>query len=665
MKFSEGSLTTIFAKNRTEELGMDVWLHFVVPLFFDKLDLGAARKPRLFVGGRGCGKTMLLRYLSHQSAFSLHRETIPDTAIEHIGLYWRVDTQFAVIMNERGLPGDTWHSAFNHFLALVLGFEILQSLKNVANSKFALLTMTELDKAKFDRFSVFDPSFSGGLDNFALALETKLWEFESWVANVRKCKEPIFLPGGQFLSAVIAHIRSAFQGLKRAQYFVYVDEFENLLAYQQRILNTYVKHSESPLIFNLAMKRHAFETVHTVGTESIQGIADFRTHDLDAYLLENNFPLFAAEVLFLNLSLAGDEDIPFDIRALRDPDQIRLREAEPHQLGVLRKIREMLPGLSHDELATHVFANPALSRKLLERVDIAMKVRGTKLPTNRFYRPGQPQATIIIPALLYRKRLTPEEIAQEFDLLETNKESKFAGDGGWIRNNFIGCLLWLYESHSSACPFYAGFDTFCLLAHGNLRHFLELCHVSLAQRYREVRGSPLSVPAELQAKAARQTSTAFLNEIPAFGALGDRLHTFVFRLGSLLALAHRRPTQSEPEQSHFAITSGSTPLTEETKRFLREAEKWSVLFEFEETKLKNDHQPVSFEYVLNPIYSPYFHITYRKKRKLGLSGEELQTLIHGSFDDANKLLKRFSKLWEIDEDPRLTPFLRFADEERQ
>jgi hypothetical protein len=51
----------IFAKNRAEELGDDVWEQFVVPPFYDRLDLTTARKPRLIIGGRGCGKTMLLR----------------------------------------------------------------------------------------------------------------------------------------------------------------------------------------------------------------------------------------------------------------------------------------------------------------------------------------------------------------------------------------------------------------------------------------------------------------------------------------------------------------------------------------------------------------------------------------------------------------------------
>ena len=45
-------LRGVFAKNRAEELGRDVWRDFVVPPFFDRLDLIEARKPRVIIGGR-------------------------------------------------------------------------------------------------------------------------------------------------------------------------------------------------------------------------------------------------------------------------------------------------------------------------------------------------------------------------------------------------------------------------------------------------------------------------------------------------------------------------------------------------------------------------------------------------------------------------------------
>lgn len=656
------SLRTVFAKNRTEELGSDVYKHFVVPPFFDLLDLQVARKPRLLIGGRGCGKTMLLRYLSHQSAFSKDRRCIPKDEITRIGLYWRLDTQFAAVMNERGVAPDVWHSAFNHLIALFLGIEILESVKNIASSECPVLSISDLENLSFDRLSVFDERFRGKIGNLKKSFEEKLWELELWVANVRKQKEPVFLPGVQFLIPLISHIKETLPQFQDAIYFVYVDEFENLLSYQQRILNTCLKHSEMPLIFNIAMKRHAFETIETVGTESIQDIADYRTHDLEDYLVQNDFQIFAAEVLFLNLALAGIHDTPVDPQNLRDPTTLQTRKEKSYQDRILNRIREILPGLSHEELAEVALQNDSLKRKLRERIEAGLKSKNSELGVEKFFRPESPMATITTTALLHRSRLTPEEILQEFDLLAKGKPNRFSGTGGWIHNNFIGCLLWLYESHSATCPFFAGFDTFCFLARGNLRHFLELCHTSLNQITEQAETAKFIVPQALQAKAARQASAAFLHEIPAFGRFGDRLHTFVFRLGSLFALAHRRPTQSEPEQSHFALSSGSEPLSESAIKFLHEAEKWSVLFQEEETKNKTDSKVASFEYILNPVYAPYFNITYRKKRKLDLDAEEFRILIHGTFDEANELLKRFSKRWEVDEAPNATLFFRFVED---
>ena len=56
----------LLVSNRTEEIGYEVWQEYVLPPFFSNLTIGDIRKPRVIIGGRGCGKTMLLRYLSHE-----------------------------------------------------------------------------------------------------------------------------------------------------------------------------------------------------------------------------------------------------------------------------------------------------------------------------------------------------------------------------------------------------------------------------------------------------------------------------------------------------------------------------------------------------------------------------------------------------------------------
>ena len=55
-------IRSALSTNRAEELGYDVWEDFVVPPFFGELGLYENKQPKLIVGGRGCGKTMLLRY---------------------------------------------------------------------------------------------------------------------------------------------------------------------------------------------------------------------------------------------------------------------------------------------------------------------------------------------------------------------------------------------------------------------------------------------------------------------------------------------------------------------------------------------------------------------------------------------------------------------------
>jgi hypothetical protein len=152
----------------------------------------------------------------------------------------------------------------------------------------------------------------------------------------------------------------------------------------------------------------------------------------------------------------------------------------------------------------------------------------------------------------------------------------------------------------------------------------------------------------MQAEAARQVSADVLPEVRSFGPQGNNLHTFVLRLGSLFSLSQQSPFQSEPERTHFGIQGGDTALDERDVAFLMEAVKWSVLFEEKGTKKKDVSDAEGIEYMLNPIYSPYFHISYRKRRKLDLSSENVQTIISGDYGAVRRLLKEFQRRWSVD-----------------
>ena len=656
MNENQETLSSIFSKNRAEEFGYDVWEHFVIPPFFHQLDLKVAKKSRVIIGGRGSGKTMLLRYLSHQTMFSSKRESIPDESISHIGLYWRVDTQFASAMDKRGVCEDTWQSAFDHLAALMLGMEVLNSLKSIATSTSQVVGEQDLAEIDFQRLNNFNKNLPSSFNELYLNLEELLWTFRTWVNNVRKQKEPDFLPGLEFVRAIIQSIKKTLPSLKDANFAVYIDEYENLCRYQQRIINTWLKHSEIPLIFNLAIKRNAFETRETLGFESLSDIHDFRTHDLDSYY-QDTFGIFAAEILFLKLSsLKVFDSCPVDVNTLRDPSALRARSEDTYKREVLEVAHELFPTVPQRDLAKQVFEDSALSQKLHSKIEKALNYRELKIDPKRLFKKNLPEATVIIPSLLYR-RSKIKAILEQLDLLENEQDNRFTGKTGWIHNNFIDCLLQLYAPYSRSCPFYAGFQTFCQLAKGNIRHFLELCHKSL----RLEESYHISVDPIQQAEAARQASADFLKEVRSFGKSGNSLHTFVLRLGSLFQLARENSKTSIAEQTHFSVTSGSG-ITEQEDSFLKEAVKHSVLLEFKDTKKKSQYQPENIEYVLNPIYAPFFHISYRKKRKLDISSEDLATIISGTYDEFRGLMKSFENKWVLDSDEYTLPLFSAIEE---
>ena len=639
----------LLSPNRTEEIGYDVWREYVLPPFLTRTTFSETHKPRVIVGGRGCGKTMLLRYLSHESTFSTHRNIIPDDAVGHVGLYWRSDTQFAHLMHERGQSADVWDTAFRHLAATVLGIEFLRSLQSISNSASSALSKEDVCSLDFSRLAAYRPDLPASTEDLLRKLEDCLAEFESWANNVRSANQPVFLPGDRFLRRMIALALEQVPSLKPLVYFVYIDEYENLAEYQQRIINTWLKHSEPPLIFNVATKRNGFKTKLTDGSESLSAMDDYRVLDLENFDLDSEFPLFAAEILLLRLKLGGVAVSEIDPDQLRDSEQLPLRKDPQYSRKIQGALRRLFPGLSQCDLAYGVFRDVSLKQRLLSRTEDALEKRGEARNRSKALIDDKfPEASVVVPALLNRQSTPIGVVATEFEKLTSGSENKFTGQTDWIHNNFVGCYLQLFDGLGRPCPFYGGFETFCQLARGNLRHFLELCYKTLSRLEGSGIGDDTVVPVEMQAESARQVASDLLPEIRSFGPQGNNLHTFVLRLGSLLSLSQQSPSQSEPERSHFSVSDGDSSLTNSEQQFLSEAVKWSVLFSEKGTKKKDVTAAEGVEYVLNPIYAPYFHISYRKKRKLELTASEVTALISGDYNAVNKLLRAFQKRWTVE-----------------
>ncbi len=630
--------TTTFARNRAEEYGLDIWQDFVIPPYFNNLSLLQTRKPIMIIGGRGCGKTMLLRYLCFETQFSPHRETFEIDSLNKIGLYWKIDTQFAKIMAKRGENEDDWANVFTHMGVLELSLNVVSSIYRLKDSKIRLNHVEDLLNITFEELKGFDDNIPCDIQEFNKYLKYSLQKLQTWIGNPKTTPRPICLPLS-FLKDLINTIKKQASCFENSDFFVYIDEYENLLPIQKKVVNTWIKHSETPLIFNVAMKRNALDVIETIGNESIVDIHDYRIFDIEE-VLDKYHDIFACEIFFLRLKQSGfDKIVPIDVDNLFiiDDSIIESRKSKEYEQIVTSKVKEIFPGYSQKELASKVVGDEKMLNRLKSIIQEALTKRSSKYEVEDFIDVSLPEASIVNLALLNRERTQIDDLYKEFLLLKDGKSNKYTGSTNWIHNNTIGCILYLYSKLGRLCPFYAGFDAFSSMSKGNIRHFLELCFQSIAN-CGESFNKNNTVSIKEQTAAAKQVSTNMLNEVKSLGNKGSALFTFVVRLGTIFEYCRDNLAQSEPEQNHFSIRDN---ISQESEDFIAELIKWSVLYEDRVTKSKS--KEFGIEYILNPIYSHYFSISYRKKRRIILTDNEFKTIAFKPLSDFEKIISRFKK----------------------
>lgn len=637
-----------FAKNRAEELGFDLTDLFVVPLFFDKLALHEVRKPLLIEGGRGCGKTTLLRYLSHQTQLSPKRQINQNNLPKELGLYLRADTQYLRAFTGDGLKSGEWQRAFEHSLCLSILGELLGALTLLGEGQYRKEAFPGIEALDLGVMCDFDDTAPKALREMHDYIYRQKNRLATWLNNPDDEGRPRFLPLKQVLLAVIDAVRRQLPFLADQVFFVFVDEYENLLPYQMQVINTLLKHSEPPLIFHVATKRNGMATRATLGTEQLQEPADYRKFDVEEHLAKD-FELFAAELFCFRLGNRGigrrDGQFPVSADVLMDPTKIEFRRDNPdYRRRVRAVVDQVLPGLSMDELARYVLKDDSLRGRLHKLLVEGLSNHRTEVRTEALVRPSVAAASICCAALLHQGK-APELLLEELDKLERGEKSKFGGDGGWIHHYLVGCILHLYLPLQRPCLLYAGFNAFLKLSRGNVRHFLELCHLSMVELDHDPKPNE-SVPVEKQALAARSASALFVKESQGSGDEGNRLFLVVNTLGQIFRFSQNRPSQSEAERTHFSIDNALPP---EADAILQECIKWSILFVTPETKVK-DERFESEEYILNPIYAPYFGISYNKGRKLELALQTAIDLLTGSRENLDKLLKNYKGRWLASDD---------------
>lgn len=649
------AIADAFLKNRADNLPPDVFQEFIVPPFFQHISIFKDNKSVRVLGGRGCGKTMFLRYFCHGSAFSEDRAEISDEEFSHIGLYFRPDTGFCSLITPQWLDNHRDGFAFSHYLTFSLLAEVCQALRNIdklPNLASGPLKVCDvkLGTRLVKQLQLPEPT----IDALEQLVEDRLAGLDLWVRNPSRCEVPIFVHFTLILTALAEDLAKHSPRLKMLAFRVFVDEFENLLPRHREIVCDAIKHPGPKMAVHIAHKREAVTDFKTSGEERVVEMHDIRTIDIEVLMVkDNDFEALAAELFLLRLYQAdGAVSCPaFKPELLHDVAHLPYRSTPAYRQEIIGYAKQILPEMLAPEIAQKALEDPSLRRRIIEMINKGLEFQGLAgvVKAEDLINEEVPEASVVLGAVLNRNNQSGAEVLSLFqDLVKKgrSKSDAFYKTGGWVDNNLYGCLFHLYAGLPRRPNIlYAGFSRFCKIAAPNLRFFQELCHNTLLLAYQRQSageiGKPLRVDQNIQATAALQVSNAMFEDVLQLGPHGDRLLDFARRLGGLFEAYNKRRSQSEPEINHFSINSAdANQLSETAQVILREAKIWSVLWETKDTKNKAEYDAAQYELILNTIYAPHFKISYRKRRKITLTTMQLDVILTQSDSQFELLLKQ-------------------------
>lgn len=665
-------LSRIFKKNRAEAFSDDLWNKFVLPIDYEKHNLLTHDKGVKVIGGRGTGKTMFLKYHCFPTQLSKQREIITRDDIPQIGIYWRPDTHFVQLINEKFL-GQQWNSVFNTYTGLSFIIKFSQFIKSFIDSNYYdNNTKEELCKLKISDVLKQELKCENNISYLDLAKHCRglLYKLQNWI-NRKYDEVPIIIDGKASLLFIIEELKEI-ELLDNITFHIFIDEFENLREEQQRIVNDWMKHGENPLLFSVAYKKYAIVSDFTTGNEKTQRRNDHRIIDIvdEIYARdEQAFKIFASEIIMSKVQEFLDNEI-IDKDLLYDTSKMQQRKTERYQTNIIQKVINLFPEKDYKEMAFDILKDDTLSNKVSKNINQALELKSSKLKYTDFIDDEYPDASVVNSILLFRTKTNPIKLKEIFEKFKRQLKTKEVDAyKELITSNIVGAILYIYISFPKRiCPIYSGFNRFCLMSKNNLRHLLELCYQSFMELeendkdYNEFKNGSLTVPTKYQLLAAKNCSKQELETLSELGPFGQDLQKIANRLGRIFHLKQKIRTQSKPENIHFSVeTLVLDNLDDNIKALINEAKIWNVLQEYDATK-GTEKNLATKEYMLTPILAPYYQITHRKIHKIDFTVEQLKIIFLQNDANFDELYNKLIRTWKIDDTNSIIQGSLFGEE---
>jgi len=537
-------------------------------------------------GGRGCGKSMILRAMSARAAVQverLRREarglpapaakfSLMDSGLHYFGVYIKLARGYFYEWSpDCKLTKDSATQLFQHVFNMLLLDSLIDGLVD-ARSAHLLDIESQVEEALVNELGEIlgVASEAKTFRDFRRAIRDQQQHVAQYLGQLR-------LGGGEpkyqgrhtyihdFIDACCRAVKERIAALKESRIYFLLDEYENLATFQQRVVNTLAKLRPTTLTVKIATRAFGVKSVTDLQGEPIQRPRDYQVVTLD-----------------------------YDVRD--------------------KQYAALLLEIGRKRLIAERFENTDLRQLLLKPPE---------------YHPvGQ----------------TAVESALELFLQSRGKDRGNLSEKEW--NEWIhrfGEAMVFRLSTTRQPRTYAGFEDFVHLSSGIISNFLELCKMAFYMADGEGvdlrSGEP--VPYDVQNRAVYHTSQAAFDWIARnIENTGPAISRLVFDLADVFR-EKLQTHSSEPEAARIVIEdparldAGHDLL----RAVLEDAVRWSVLHAPGQANAyfpKHASEPRSTDYYVSRVLAPILRISPRPRWRTYFSAAELAGLLDESTRNATR-----------------------------
>lgn len=628
------------ATDLTDEEIQSMWVDLGAEGGYRKIIDPRMSMPRVLLGGKGTGRTHLMRYLSAPLQ-RLRSQGEPFTAPmeeEYLGIYLRCTGLNAGRFQGKGIEDEAWEAVFTYSMDLWLARLALTTACETFGAHPELQASEKKIAGElvgaFDEFPATAPTdLAGAID----ALGELQAELDLAVNNAALSRNldavSIRIARGRLPFVVPQIIARHVPAMASLSWLYLVDELENLTERQQRYVQTLIREREAPTSFILGTRTYGFRTRKTLSAdeENKEG-SEYAAVELDQLYLESptKFADFCREIIAKRLADAGFSHIVGDSldRYFYEPEQSRTRDAEVSFVGerdegerryltTLRSHLEDRPKFSADSTDAVIESVRYDEHPVVERLNVML-----------LYKAWNSKKGI--------EKRAVELHAESRAFVAQEAARSYQDAMNHYGNDVVAKLLQEYGRKQR----YVGIETFIRMAGGLPRNLLIILKsvVRAAEFNGETPFREVPVGEASQRAGVTRAAEWFYRDAKAMGEAGLVAEVAVDRVSTLMRAL--RFADRPPEAGICAFSINQQALDEAGRTALYTARDWSLLLEIPEGQRDKNTRAVKLKFQLNPMLSPRWDLPVTRRGTLDLKAEEVRAIFstadEGEFDDLRR-----------------------------